>query len=144
MGNVSGQATILIIDDEPDVAKYLMRLFEDQGHRALTATDGERGLDLARRHAPDLICLDISMPAPSGVRVYRELRGDPATASIPVVMVTGVPRQFKEFISRRRQVPPPDGYIGKPFDPEELLATVSRLLAARPTTPTEGCASAEQ
>ena len=52
MGNISEQATILVIDDEPDVAKYLERLFEDQGYRPLTATDGQQGLDLARQHTP--------------------------------------------------------------------------------------------
>jgi len=132
MTPAAGQALVLIVDDEPDVVTYLKTLLEDNGYRTLSATDGERGLELARKCNPQLICLDISMPAPSGVRVYRELRGDPGLAAIPVVMVTGVPRQFEDFISRRRQVPPPDGYIAKPFDPEELLALVGRLLAARP------------
>ena len=120
--------TILIIDDEPDLRTYLATLFEDNGFEALTTGDGNKGLELARRREPDLICLDISMPAPSGVRVYRELKGDPKLASIPVVMVTGVPRQFEEFISRRRQVPPPEGYVAKPFDPEQLLAKVQEIL----------------
>ena len=120
--------TILIIDDEPDLRTYLATLFEDNGFEALTTGDGNKGLELARRREPALICLDISMPEPSGVRVYRELKKDPKLASIPVVMVTGVPRQFEEFISRRRQVPPPEGYVAKPFDPEQLLAKVQEIL----------------
>jgi DNA-binding response OmpR family regulator len=131
MGNPE-LGTLLIIDDEPDLVLYYKALFEDHDYKVISATDGEHGLELARKHAPDLICLDISMPAPSGVRVYRELRGDKMTASIPVVMVTGVPKQFEDFISRRKQVPPPDGYLSKPFDPEELLALVKKILAAKP------------
>jgi CheY-like chemotaxis protein len=131
MGNVE-RGTILIIDDEPDLITYLKTLFEDHDYKVLSSTDGEHGLELAKQHAPDLISLDISMPAPSGVRVYRELRGDKMTAGIPVIMVTGVPKQFEDFISRRKQVPPPDGYLSKPFDPEELLALVQKILAAKP------------
>ncbi len=128
MSTETTKRTILIIDDEPDLQTYLGTLFEDNGFEVLTTGDGNKGLELARRREPDLICLDISMPEPSGVRVYRELKGDPKLASIPVVMVTGVPRQFEEFISRRRQVPPPEGYVAKPFDPEQLLAKVQEIL----------------
>ena len=128
MATMDPKPTILIIDDEPDLVTYLKALFEDNGYATLSATGGSAGLEMAKKNAPHLICLDISMPAPSGVRVYRELRDDPSLADIPVVMVTGVPHQFKQFISRRRQVPPPDGYVAKPFDPDELLAVVNRLL----------------
>jgi DNA-binding response OmpR family regulator len=132
MGNAG---TILIIDDEPDLVAYLTVLLGDHGYEVISATDGERGLELARKRAPDLVCLDISMPAPSGVRVYRELRGDEALAGIPVVMITGVPRQFEDFISRRRQVAPPDGYLSKPFDPDELLELLEKLLTPQPAAP---------
>ncbi len=125
---------ILIIDDDADVVTYLETVFRDHGYEPLCAADGEAGLEIARAQLPDLICLDISMPAPSGVRVYRELRGDPKLAGIPVVMVTGVLRQFEDFIGRRRQVPPPDAYIAKPFQVEELLNVVRRILGAPATT----------
>jgi DNA-binding response OmpR family regulator len=128
--NDARKQTILIIDDEQDLQTYLGTFFEDNGFDVLTTGDGNKGLELARRRSPDLICLDISMPEPSGVRVYRELKGDPLLSSIPVVMVTGVPRQFEQFISRRKQVPPPEGYVAKPFDAEELLAKVQMILAA--------------
>ena len=67
MGNPE-LGTILIIDDEPDLVTYYKALFEDHNYKVISATDGERGLELARKQAPNLICLDISMPAPSGVR----------------------------------------------------------------------------
>jgi CheY-like chemotaxis protein len=119
---------ILVIDDDRDIVTYLETFFRDNGYRVLTADGGEEGLALAREHHPDVICLDISMPAPSGIRVYRDLRDDPALASIPVVMVTGVPRQFENFISTRRQVPPPDGYVAKPFNLEELRDAIDKVL----------------
>lgn len=122
---------ILIVDDDPNVVTYLEVLFADNGYRPLTAADGDEGLRIAREEHPDLICLDISMPPPTGVRVYRTLRDDPDLKDIPVVMITGVEREFEQFIKTRRQVPPPDGYHRKPFDPDEVLETVRRILGPR-------------
>jgi CheY-like chemotaxis protein len=119
---------ILVIDDDADIVTYLGTILKDHGYEVLTATDGAAGLETARRDRPDLICLDIAMPPPTGVRVYRDLRDDPELKGIPVVMVTGVMPQFKEFIHHRKKVPPPDGYIQKPFDPADVIATVGRLL----------------
>lgn len=119
---------ILVIDDDADIVAFLGTILRDHGYEVLSATDGTAGLELARRERPDLICLDIAMPPPTGVRVYRDLRDDPALHGIPVVMVTGVMPQFKEFIHHRKKVPPPDGYIQKPFDPADVIATVGRLL----------------
>ena len=76
MTAAEGEVTILVIDDDPDVLAYLGAVFSDRGYRVLTAGDGGKGLDLARREGPDLICLDISMPPPTGVRVYRETTDD--------------------------------------------------------------------
>lgn len=121
---------ILLIDDEEDIVNYLEAVLRDNGYEVLATTDGAEGLRLARSERPDLICLDIAMPEPTGVRVYRELRSDPELALIPVVMVTGVMKQFKDFIHRRKAVPPPDGYISKPFEVGELLETLDRLLGA--------------
>jgi CheY-like chemotaxis protein len=120
---------ILVIDDDADIVAYLGTILRDHGYEVLSATDGAAGLELARREHPDLVCLDIAMPPPTGVRVYRELRADPALREIPVVIVTGVMPQFKEFIHHRKKVPPPDGYIQKPFAPQDVIAAVGRLLA---------------
>jgi two-component system, OmpR family, phosphate regulon response regulator PhoB len=122
------QRRILIIDDEQDVVSYLESILNDNGYEAIGTTDSAAGIELARKIRPDLICLDIVMPPPTGVKVYRELRDDPTLLHIPVVMITGVMQQFKEFIHHRKKVPPPDGYIAKPFEIPELLATLERLL----------------
>ena len=124
--------TILIVEDEADEVAYLTALFSDNGFVVLSAANGQEGLEKARSERPDLITLDISMPAESGVRMFRELQSDPATAEIPVIIITGVSHEFKRFIETRRQVGPPAGYFEKPVDRDALLAKVNELLAAKP------------
>jgi len=125
---VSDKKTILVIDDEADVVTYLTTVLEDNDFATLSAKDGVEGLEQAKSGKPDLILLDISMPEKSGVRLYRDLREDPELAEIPVVMVTGVMPEFEKFISSRRQVPPPDGYISKPVEPQVVVDKVKELL----------------
>ena len=122
------------MDDDQDIVSYLETLFTDNGYHPVCASGGDEALELARERQPDLICLDISMPPPTGVRVYRTLREDPELKAIPVVMITGVEREFEGFIKSRRQVPPPDGYHRKPFDPEKVLQTVRDILGEREAT----------
>jgi DNA-binding response OmpR family regulator len=128
MSGATQRPCILIVDDDEDVVAYLKTVFADNGYHPICTGGGDQVLELAREHRPDLICLDISMPPPTGVRVYRDLRDDPELRSIPIIMVTGVEREFEQFIKTRRQVPPPDGYHRKPFDVDELLATVRKIL----------------
>jgi len=125
---VSDAKKILVIDDDPDVVKFVSTLLKDHGYEVASAKDGKEGLDKARSEQPALICLDITMPEMSGVKCYRELRGDAALQKIPVLMLTGVTEDFQKFISSRKQVPPPDGYLSKPFVPDELLALVGKLV----------------
>ena len=125
---MSDKRKIIVIDDDPDIVTFLTTLLEDNGYDYITATNGQEGIDSVRAERPDLILLDITMPEKSGVRFYREVRDDPELKNTPVVMVTGVMEEFKKFISTRKQVPPPDGYITKPIDKDELLATIAKLL----------------
>jgi len=119
---------ILIIDDDPDIVKFLSVLLEDNGYATITAANGVEGLQKTRAEKPDLVLLDITMPEKTGVKFYREVKGDDLLKSIPIVMVTGVTEEFKKFISTRKQVPPPDGYITKPVDQQKLLSTIASLL----------------
>jgi CheY-like chemotaxis protein len=130
-----GRKKILVLDDEPNVVAYLETLLQDNGYDTVSAADGLEGMKKARSEKPDLITLDISMPEESGIRFYRELKEDPELAGIPVVVVTGVtgyggkPEEFQKFISTRKRVPPPDGFVAKPIDREELLKGVTSLLS---------------
>ncbi len=127
---------ILVVDDEPDVVTYLVSLFEDNGYIALSAMDGKEAMEKIRSEKPDLITLDISMPEKSGVRLYREMKSDQELERIPVVIVTGVSstqdggtgKDFERFLGTRKQVPPPEGFIMKPIEPEQLLDTIRALL----------------
>jgi response regulator RpfG family c-di-GMP phosphodiesterase len=68
------------------------------------------------------------MPEKSGVGVYRALKEDEESRDIPVIIITGVSDDFKHFISTRRKVPPPEGYLSKPVEPDQLLQKVRELL----------------
>ena len=119
---------ILVIDDEQDVITYLTTLLEDNGFKTISAPDGEMGLKMARDEKPDLISLDISMPEKSGVKFFRELQADTDICSIPVIIVTGVSKDFEKFIKTRKQVKPPDGYVSKPIDKEDFLKQIRNIL----------------
>jgi CheY-like chemotaxis protein len=119
--------TVLIVDDEPDVLTYLSTLFEDGGYATVTAKDGNEALTKVKEKAPDLITLDITMPNKSGVRFYREMKGSTEWRKVPIIIVTGVSGEFKTFISTRKQVPPPEGYLSKPIDKTEILNLAKKL-----------------
>ena len=135
MVETQGAKKILILDDEPSVVTYLETLLQDNGYRTIAAADGEDGLKKARSEKPDLVTLDISMPEKSGIRFYREIKEDPQLANVPVVVVTAVtgyggkPEEFQKFISTRKQVPPPEGFVAKPINRDELLDVIKRLLS---------------
>jgi CheY-like chemotaxis protein len=126
---------VLVVDDEPHVVAYLEMLLQDQGYQTMSAADGREGLEKVRAHKPDLICLDITMPEESGVRMYRNLREDPDLAGIPVVVVTAVtglggdPQPLRKFLSTRRHIPPPEGFFSKPIDRQEFIEKVQEILA---------------
>jgi CheY-like chemotaxis protein len=120
--------TVLVVDDDPDARQFLKTVLEDNGFGTAEATDGVEALAAIERARPDLVALDITMPEKSGVAVYRKLREDDHFKSIPVVIITGMSDDFRSFISTRRHIPPPDGYISKPVDHQQFLNLVEKLL----------------
>ena len=127
---MTDKKTVLIIDDDPDTVTYFSSLLEDNGYATVTAQNGAEGIERVKEARPDLITLDITMPETSGVRCYRDLRETEAWRTIPVIIITGVSGDFRTFISSRKHVPPPDGYLSKPVDAAELLGLVRKLLPA--------------
>lgn len=121
--------TILVIEDALDVRDYLTCLFTDNGFAVRCAPNGEEGLASLERAIPDLVTLDITMPLKTGIAVYRVMRKHAEWRRIPIVIVTGITKEFEHFLSSRRTVPPPDGYINKPIDCEKLLLLVNHLTA---------------
>jgi CheY-like chemotaxis protein len=118
---------VLVVDDDPDAREYLITVLEDNGFTATTANDGTEAIAALEASVPDLVSLDISMPEKSGVAVYRKLKEDERFKSVPVIIITGISEEFERFISSRRQVPPPEGYIAKPVDADQFLRKVREL-----------------
>jgi CheY-like chemotaxis protein len=121
---------VLVIEDELDVRDYLTCLFVDNGFRVKTASNGEEGLARLEDELPDLVTLDITMPIKTGLLVYRAMRKNATWKDIPIIIVTGVTKDFKCFFSSRRTLPPPDGYLSKPIDCQKLLDLAKRLTAS--------------
>lgn len=119
--------TVLVIDDEPDTQIYISSLLEDNGFKTVIAKDGDDALKKVNEAMPDLITLDITMPEKSGVRFYRDIKENEALKHIPIIMITGMAKDFEKFISTRKQVPPPEGYLSKPIDQEKFLALAKEL-----------------
>lgn len=119
---------ILVVDDEPDVCRYLAILFEGSGYAVSCACDGYEAAHRVRQARPDLIMLDPSMPHKTGLKFYREMKSTPELSRIPIVFV-GTPSGHRERPSHR--LPPPDGLIAKPVNPDEMIGLVNRLVGAR-------------
>ncbi|MCU0302951.1 MAG: response regulator [Thermoanaerobaculales bacterium] len=121
--------TILIIDDEKDMRVYLEALFRKAGYETHSAGDGDEGVWLAEAHQPDLITLDILMPKKSGLKAYRGLRTSEKTASIPIVVLTGLTRS-DDFFGDFGELPRPEAIVEKPIKRDEFLGTVEGLIGA--------------
>ena len=119
---------ILVVDDEPDLLDFMGAFLGDNGFDVIFAADGKECLKKAKQEQPDLITLDITMPEESGVRALRNIQETEETKDIPVIIVTGVSSDFKQFIHTRKAVKPPEAYMEKPVDTSELLETVNRIL----------------
>ena len=125
-------AKILVVDDDPVILRLLRFNLELEGHEVREAIDGHLALELARGGWPELVLLDIMLPGMDGYTVCDELRQDPATGSLPVVMVSA--RAQAEDVARGHEVGA-SAYVTKPFDPIELVELVDSLLAGgRPPT----------
>ena len=117
--------TVLIIDDEPDLVRLLDYNLTQADYLTLTARDGASGVVVARKHAPDVILLDVMMPGLDGWEVCKQLRADPATARIPVLMLTAKAEEADRVLGLELGA---DDYLTKPFGVRELLARVKALL----------------
>jgi putative nucleotidyltransferase with HDIG domain len=117
-------ARILVVDDYAANVKLLKRLLGGEGYDVVTASSGREALAAATAHRPDLVLLDILIPEPDGVTVCRALKADAATASIPVIFMSGLEACGREADARRIA----DDYIAKPIDVYELRARVRARL----------------
>jgi DNA-binding response OmpR family regulator len=122
---------ILAVEDEPDQLELLALLLLEEGFAVDTATNGLEALDKVAHSRPDLIVLDVSMPKMNGFTCCQKLRENPATAAIPILMLTGLRSQFAQINGFAYGA---NAYLTKPFIPEELISAAHRLLRG-PTAP---------
>jgi len=118
-------AKVLVADDEPDVRLLVASNLRLGGFTALEAEDGPAALEAARTRTPDLIVLDLMLPGMSGLEVCRVLKGDPATRSIPIIMLTAKAGEIDRIVGLELGA---DDYLTKPFSPRELLLRIRNVL----------------
>lgn len=120
-----GATTILIVDDEPDVADLLKYHLQKAGYQTLTAGNGSKALEIARRSRPEAIVLDLMLPGMSGLEVCRELRKHPDTAALGVLMLTAKGQPSERINGLEIGA---DDYVTKPFSPKEVVLRVQALV----------------
>jgi DNA-binding response OmpR family regulator len=125
---------ILIVEDYPHIVDVLKIRLEAAGYEVVAAGDGQEGLNMARSEKPDLIILDVMLPKMNGYKVCRLLKFDVKYKNIPIFLLTA--RAKPEDIQTGKATGANE-YIIKPYDPQELLATIRRYLAPGKEAPQE-------
>ena len=115
---------ILAVDDEKHIVKLVQVNLERQGYEVVTANDGKEALQKVEEENPDLIVLDVMMPYMDGFEVLQNLRRNPGTRDIPVIMLTAKAQDADVFKGWQSGV---DCYLTKPFNPMELISFVKRI-----------------
>lgn len=116
---------LLLVEDDRALAELLMWHFEREGYDIVRTADGDEALLLAEERAPDLVILDWMIEGVSGIEVCRRLRRKPATANVPIIMLTA---RGEESDRIRGLETGADDYVTKPFSPRELMARVGAVL----------------
>ncbi|WP_282204602.1 response regulator transcription factor [Kitasatospora fiedleri] len=125
-------ARILVVDDDPTVGEVVAGYLTRAGHLVDRAEDGPRGLDLAERHRPDLLVLDLMLPGLDGLEVLRRLRARPDRPDLPVVLLTAKGDEADRVLGLELGA---DDYVTKPFSPRELVLRVQSILRRARTAP---------
>ncbi len=118
-------AQVLIVDDSPTEVHVLSSVLEKGGYTVLTATNGEDGIAQAKSAMPDLILMDVVMPGMNGFQATRQLTKDPATANIPIIIVTTKDQETDRVWGLRQGA---KDYITKPIEEAVLLEKIKALL----------------
>ena len=125
--------TILVIEDEADLALYLKAVLEDSGYKVVTADSAGRALKVLAERTVDLITLDLTLPDRSGGDLFVEIRTGQATAAVPIVIVSGLDldgQEFQDLLAHLKEKTggAPEACLEKPINPAALAETVGGLL----------------
>lgn len=116
---------ILVVDDEPDALELIGFNLKNAGYEVITADNGSDALKKTRAYLPNLILLDLMIPEVDGLEVCKIIRRDPATAGIPIIMVTAKAAELDRILGLELGA---NDYVTKPFSPRELVLRVKNLL----------------
>jgi two-component system alkaline phosphatase synthesis response regulator PhoP len=116
---------ILIVEDDPDIAHLVARYLDKAGFTVEHAAGGREALHAIASRRPDLVILDLMLPQLDGLEVCRQIRNDPATAALPIIMLTARAEESERIVGLELGA---DDYLAKPFSPGELVARVRALL----------------
>ena len=115
---------VLVVDDEENVRRLLLSMLRNK-YIVLEAKDGEVAIDIARSQGPDIILMDIMMPNIDGYTACYTIKQDPVTKAIPIVMLTAIGYELNVKFSQEMGA---NGYVTKPFSPQDLLDTIGQFL----------------
>lgn len=118
-------STVLVVEDSVTQREMITDLLKGSGLTVTVASDGVEALEKIEGHSPDLVVLDIVMPRMNGYEVCRQIKANPKTQNIPVVMCSSKGEEFDRYWGMKQGA---DAYIAKPFQPTELVGTVKQLL----------------
>jgi two-component system cell cycle response regulator DivK len=119
------QKTILYVEDNEFNRKIVRQLLARTSYRLTEATDGEEGVAAALAAPPDLVLMDIQLPKMSGLDATRQLRGNPRTAAVPIIVVTSFALSGDE---QKATAAGATAYLAKPYSPRELLAKIREIV----------------
>ena len=126
MERVITKKKVLIVDDEPNVRR-LSRTILSKNFDVVEAEDGKQAIEIANIQQPDVILMDMMMPRMDGLTACHVIKNDPATKSIPIIMVTAIGFELNIKLSQQMGA---TGYVTKPFTPKDLLDKIVQVLAA--------------
>lgn len=119
------KSKVLVIEDEPDIVEVIQYNLEREGHKVIACRNGEQGLSRIRTDNPDLVILDLMLPGMDGTEVCRQVKADPVTRGIPIIILTAKSEESDVVLGLGLGA---EDYIAKPFSPRELVARVQVVL----------------
>jgi DNA-binding response OmpR family regulator len=114
------------IEDEPEMIDLIELILDRQDFELVGAVGGREGLETVKRLEPDLVLLDLMMPDVDGWEVYQQMKADPKLKNIPVIVVTAKAQSIDKVLGLH--IAKVDAYVTKPFGPQELLASINKVL----------------
>ncbi len=124
-----GKRLVVCIEDEPEMIELIRLILARKNFELIGAVGGREGLETVRKLKPDLVLLDLMMPDMDGWEVYQQMKADKELRDIPVIVVTAKAQSIDKVLGLH--IAKVDDYVTKPFGPQELLASINRVLGLK-------------